>query len=663
MRFQFLLLFMGLSLFGSCTETTTTSSGLFGEDTQVARHSFLTSKSHVMGALPVGASGGALARGTDQFLNPSFAAGGGQAIVVPRDGETVEFSLVDASIAKAAEAVLREALGKAYTISPQVSGKITIQSTGPIQKDALLDLFAAALAANNARMETEKGVIMIVPGSSGNRSFRLASQGVGGGASILVAPLQFVSASQMVQLLEPLVAEGLKVTADRNRNLLMMSGPRNLMEAGLDSLNLFDVDVLQGKSVALVRITSGDPEAMVSELKSIFETEEGGNLNGVIEFVPNNRLGSILVITSRSTYLSRAQQWIRQLDSAARGADRFIVAYEMENRSAEEIAPILNQLLSEIASDGEGSNQVVRAAADEARNALIVRANQTEHAEIQNLLKQLDSSPQQVMLEATIAEVTINDNMGLGLRWFLSSGNFGVTFSDASSGSVGSTFPGFSAIFNGPSVDVAINALADVTDVRIISSPTLMVLDNQKAVLQIGDQVPIATRAATDVTDPSAPIVTQVEYRDTGVILSVLPSINRNGRVVLEVSQEVSDVAATVTSGIDSPTIRQRKIATNVLLDDGATLALGGLVQEGDTETVTKVPVLGDAPVVGALFRDKNVRSRRSELLILIRPRVVSTPADAVVATEYWRTKLSAANSNLVRGLGAPQHTLIDVLR
>ena len=196
---------------------------------------------------------------------------------------------------------------------------------------------------------------------------------------------------------------------------------------------------------------------------------------------------------------------------------------------------------------------------------------------------------------------------------------------------------------------------------KIISAPTLMVIDNKEGVLQIGDQVPIVTSQSQDQT-ANAPILSQVEYRDTGIILRVRPRIGNGGRVTLEISQEVSDVAETDTSGIDSPTIRQRKVQTSVALTDGQTLALGGLVQESDNLTRSEVPGLGRVPVVGNLFRSKDSRRGRTELLILIRPRVILNEGDANSATAYWRTKLSGANSTLERGLGTPRHTITDVV-
>ncbi|MFP3385883.1 type II secretion system secretin GspD [Tritonibacter sp. SIMBA_163] len=654
-----------------CTETVTTSSGIFGDDVTVEHGRLFNADRAGVPTSGNAVRPGALSRGNDQFVNPRRAArpSTSQAIVVPTDNKMVELSLVNASIPAAAQAVLGDALDKRFVVSDAVQGTVTIQSTGPIPQSALLELFEAALSANGARLEKDGQVIKIVPGASGNRSFRLASEGVGTGANIIVARMEYIAASQMVNLLDPLIIEGLTAIADKRRNLVMLTGEPEQLEAALDAMNLFDVDVLSGKSIAIAELNSADPETIVDELKLIFESEEGGSLNGVIEFVPNKRLGSVLIITSRARYLAKSQKWIRELDRTASGANRYIATYELQNRSAAEVAPILNQLLSEgTTSGGDGvespsPTQTSRVAADPSRSALLVRANRSEHREIRGLINSLDSSPKQVMLEATIAEVTLNDELSLGVRWFFENGNFDFTFSDSSSGSTGSSYPGFSTVFGAGGGAAAINALAGVTDVKIISSPTLMVLDNQEAILQIGDEVPVATQSSTDSGSTDAPTITTIEYRDTGVILSVKPNINRNGRVILDVTQEISSVAETKTSGIDSPTIRQRKIATNVLLTDGSTLALGGLVQERDTKTVTKVPGLGDTPVVGALFRRTESNKSRSELLVLIRPRVVETVEQGRSVTGYWRSKLSGANSILETGLGSPKHTVQDVFR
>src|SRR4030095_196835 len=193
-------------------------------------------------------------------------------------------------------------------------------------------------------------------------------------------------------------------------------------------------------------------------------------------------------------------------------------------------------------------------------------------------VRQLDVVPLQVLIEATIAEVTLNDQLRYGLQWFFNFGNSTITFSQVASGLVNPVFPAFNYIFQANAARVVPSALTSVTDVRIISAPHLLVLDNEQARLQVGDQVPIVTQQATSVIDPDAPLVNTVEYRDTGVILEIIPHVNSSGLVILDIIQEVSDVAETVTSGIDSPTIQQRQVASTVVVQTGETIALGGLI-------------------------------------------------------------------------------------
>ncbi|MBD1203557.1 MAG: type II secretion system secretin GspD [Rhodobacteraceae bacterium] len=659
-----IVLCASLALLAACVETDRgRSAGAFGPDG--ARSSGGASSGSSFG-LADGGDRVATQRGSDVFFDTdAMVDSAARAEITATGGGNVQISLVNASIAAAAQAVLADTLGLRYVIEDGLQGRITVQTTSPVPRDVLLDLFEAALNSNGARMQKAGDTVQIVAGVSGSSSFRLAGQGGRGGSSIIVAPLQYVSASEMLNLLKPQIDQGLNVVPDSRRNILLLSGPAEVTESALDALNIFDVDVLSGKSVALVRLTSGEPEAVVEQAQALFETQEGGALRGVVEFVPNERLGSVLVISSRAAYLDRAVGWIRELDKPGPGAGMYLATYNLQNRSAVEVAPILAGLLGagEVAEGEEalaGSGDGTRVAADDARNALVVRAPRAQHAEIEGLLRELDSPARQVLLEATIAEVTLNDRLDIGTRWFFENGNFDFRSSDQAGAIVGND-TGFTAVFGSNSANVALSALAAVTDVKVISAPTLMVIDNKEGVLQIGDQVPIVTSQSQDQT-ADAPILTQVEYRDTGIILRVRPRIGNGGRVTLDISQEVSDVAETDTSGIDSPTIRQRKVQTSVALTDGQTLALGGLVQESDNLTRSEVPGLGRVPVVGNLFRSKDSRRGRTELLILIRPRVILSDGDANSATAYWRTKLSGANSTLESGLGRPRHTITDVI-
>ncbi len=611
--------------------------------------------------------------GSDSFLNEEFLRRNpdGRAQVIPVSGGKVEMNLVNASLPAAAQAVLADMLEKPFVIEDGLESRITLQTTGPIERAALLELFTRALEVNGARLESEGSLLKIVSTAGARRQIQSASRPVVGNNPIVVAPLKFIAADEVADLLRAVVGQDLGIVTDPKRNHLLLTGSRGDIQSAIDALNLFDVNVLKGKSTALVRLEAAEPEAVSEELAAIFDSGAGGALDGVIEFLPNPRLKSILVISKRANYLSDAEGWIRELDRTAGSARRYTQTYPLQNRSAESLAPLLAQVLgvgTEIAStpiNGEdgplvspvdsGKLQII---ADDDRNTIIARALRKEHEEIKRIVAELDSAPSQVLLEATIAEVTLNDDLELGVRWFFESGRFSNTFSDLANGAVGSVFPGFSTVFSNGNDRVALSALASITDVKVVSSPTLTVLNNQEAELRIGDQVPIATRNAQGVEDPDAPVVTTIDYRDTGIILTVRPRIGNSGQVVLDIEQEVSDVVATTTSGIDSPTIRQRSVRTSVVVGNGATMVLGGIIQERDETTTTKVPGLGDVPVLGAAFRTRDSGIERTELLILIRPRVVNNAADAANVTSYWREKLAGPNEVLQTGIQSRQHSL-----
>lgn len=291
-------------------------------------------------------------------------------------------------------------------------------------------------------------------------------------------------------------------------------------------------------------------------------------------------------------------------------------------------------------NDG-ASDKPLQIVASERNNALVVYASAEEYATIEAALSKLDIVPLQVLIEATIAEVTLNDTLRYGIEWYFNQGQSEVTLSTLVSGAVASAFPGFSYVLNMTDAHAVLNALSRVTDVKVVSAPQLMVLDNEKATLKVGDQVPIVKKTAVSITDPDAPVVNEVEYRDTGVILSIVPRVNASGLVVLDVLQEVSDVTATTSSGIDSPTIQQRRIASTVAVNSGETVALGGLIRDTKTISNSGVPLLKDIPVLGNLFGSTSDEMRRTELLVLIKPRVISNRSDARIVTEYLRGRLT----------------------
>jgi general secretion pathway protein D len=260
-------------------------------------------------------------------------------------------------------------------------------------------------------------------------------------------------------------------------------------------------------------------------------------------------------------------------------------------------------------------------------------------------IQKLDVVPLQVLIEASILEVSLTDDLRYGVEWF-----FKNTFDDYKGlGTLDLGVPGIAALSPGFSytiidsaanVRIALNALAEESDVNTLASPSLMVLDNHTAKINIGDDVPYPTRSAVSSIDPAAPTVNEIAYRNTGVTLEVTPRVNSSGLVTMEIIQEVSDAEITTTSGIDAPTIKLRQIESTVAINSGETLVLGGLIAEKDDLKESGIPGLYKIPVIGKLFGQTSDLSERRELVVLITPRVVLNSTDARQITDEFRRKL-----------------------
>ena len=238
--------------------------------------------------------------------------------------------------------------------------------------------------------------------------------------------------------------------------------------------------------------------------------------------------------------------------------------------------------------------------------------------------------------------MTLTDDLKYGLQYFYQPDSSNqLVLTESAVPAIASVLPGFSYAFtNGSSIKIILSALATRTHVEVISSPKLLVLNNQTATLQVGDRVPVVTEQAVSTLTSGAPVVNSVQYEDTGVILKLTPRVNRGGLVMLDITQEVSDVSSTTTSGIDSPTIHERKINSSVAVQDGETVALGGLIVDNRTRDVNGIPFLEDIPILGNLFRQTHNNGTKTELMVLITPHVVDSASSARAITDELRRKL-----------------------
>ncbi len=310
-----------------------------------------------------------------------------------------------------------------------------------------------------------------------------------------------------------------------------------------------------------------------------------------------------------------------------------------------------------------GAPQII---ADPKGNSLIVVATAAEYAKVEAAIKKLDVLPAQVMIEATVAEVTLNKALQYGTQFFFNTREATTTLTNAFSPTptginpsspltsaqlfspvLAPAFPGLAVTRLAGSTQYAIEALQSVTKVKVISAPKILILDKQSASIQVGSLVPVITQSATSVTVSGAPVVNSVDYHPTGIILNVTPRIASGGLVNLDIEQEVSDVVPTTSSNIDSPTFDERRIKSRVVVQDGETIGLGGLISDKINAANAGVPFLRDIPVLGYLFSTQNDTGVRTELLVMITPHVVRDQTDARSLTEELKRKLAPPASLL----------------
>ena len=632
----------------------------------------------------------------------------------PADGVRLNFD--GASLRQVVDAILGEVMGVNYTIDPEVHGTVIFSSTAPLAQADMLTVLETILQMHGATLVDLGGSYAVLAGSQTVGAAQITP--VGGdappplivGTGVTIVPLRYIDADAAAQFIQPLVSLPEQVRVDPARNLLLFVGNTAERQNVVRTLGEIDVDWMAGRSVGIFPLQTTSPESLIPELEGLYAPLGGFDQQARgVRFLPMSRLNAVLAIASQPDQLVEIERWVQRLDRGSGSSVQFFV-YQLQHTAARDLAALLNESFGDalqpsaapvgfdagtqavfqdelsglvegalgapsaggLGADGgllapggggDGLLANVKVVADEAANALVIRATPQAYQLIEQTIRRLDRAPLQVLIEATIAEVVLNDQLRYGVQYFFSSGSVEAGFNTSSA--AGATrnsnileplaqLPGFNFIFTPGNSNITIDALARVTDVQVLSSPSLVVQDNSEAILTVGDEVPLITRTAQSVDNPDAPIVANIEYRETGVILEVRPRINTNNVVTLEVSQEVSRVQEVAGRQDQNPIIAQRRIASKVNVTSGQTVVLGGLIQNGSTQAEDKVPLLGDIPVLGNLFRSVNNESQRTELIVFITPRVIRNSEDARNISEELRSRMRAAQPSAAASPAAP---------
>ncbi|MFO1067505.1 MAG: type II secretion system secretin GspD [Geminicoccaceae bacterium] len=640
---------------------------------------------------------------------------------VRRSADGVEINFDKAEIREVARVVLGDILQVPYSVDPRVQGEVTLSSGGPLPEADLLAVLETVLRSSNAALVRSGPTYAIVPLEElrgpgevvpiGGREVRVAP-----GFGLTVVPLRYISAQNAAALIQPLVQRADDIRVDTGRNLILFSGNSAERQNVVDTLFDLDVSWLAGKAVGIFPLTYSTPEAVIPELEALFIPPElgGGQAPTTVRFLPMARLNAVLAIAPTGEQIREIQAWTERLDKGQTVGPQFYV-YQLKHAPAEETARLLNEAfgnstggggggITNAASpfstalsarpamqtggqgglgdegdggispvptdtnplndgvdsglDGGSGNDAVRIVANRTNNTLLIRSTPEIYESIESALRRLDTPPLQVLIEATIAEVTLNDELRYGLQYFFQFGSVKLGYQNTlASGARAissllplSVSPGFNFAFTPGDSAITIDALSKITSVKVLSSPSVVVQDNNAAVLTVGDEVPVITRQQQSTDAADANVINNVEYRDTGVILEVKPRINNNQSVSIDVSQEVSRVVE--GSGGDdglTPTFTQRKITSRVNVTNNQTVILGGLIQDEETRSKDGIPGLRQIPVIGDLFGGTNNDTRRTELVVFITPKVIRNAADARDVSEELRARLRS-----IRPAGEP---------
>ena len=621
-----------------------------------------------------------------------------------------EFSLNfdDADLGEVAKVILSDILGQNYVLSPKVVGKVTLQTTHALSKEELLPTLEMVLSMNNAALVRDGAIYHIEPLNEALYSANFSSSRQGKfGYQVRVIPVRNVAVDNVADLIKPLLHEKTLLSIDKQRNLLVVSGAADELARIVDMVNTFDIDILKGRSFGLFPLAHVDAETLIKELEEVFYKKAKGEEGEFFRFIPIERLNAILAISHQSRYLKDIEQWIMRLDRANSANGGGVNVYKVQHVDAVELANTLNDIFGngtssslsssrrdkspKLANDkkaGELTNKSsdskssfdtkkntpprsvssgnsdakvanvgdVRIVADEANNSLIIVATAQEYEIIRPIVNQLDVMPLQVLVDATIVEVTLTDNLKYGIQWYFNHSNGGqniIESNDLGALAAGAATGGFGYSFLSKSGDIkaVLNAEASNNNVNVISSPSLMVLNNQEASIQVGKEISLMTGSLGSLNNTNTTgstsnnVFSQQQQRKTGVKLKIKPRVNANGLVTMEVTQSVEDPGAIPANGTN-PSILTREINSSVAVQSGETIVLGGLIKDNNTDDNNGLPLLHDIPILGTLFGSKTRTKDKTELVVLITPRVVKSRQDAGLITDEFKRKLSGIYEN-----------------
>lgn len=539
----------------------------------------------------------------------------------------VSFNFDDADVFSVIQTIFGDVLRVNYIIDPQVKGRVNFRSVAPIPVEDVLPLMEVILRLNGIGVVEESGLYRIIP--IGNLSKEPAVVGLGreaekikitGKALLQVVPIYYIESAEMVRILTPFLSkDALIVDVPKTNHIIIVDTDANVKRL-VQLIELFDSEQLKKikPQVYIYPVQNSKAKTVADMLNQIF-------------------LGARPSTPSTPTSVQTGQ--------------------------TPQVTPKAPEVPQPRISIGPGTtpalvSDVTRIFADEISNTLVILATPDDYALIEETIKKIDFVPRQVVIEGLVAQVTLTDNLSMGVAWSLKTdvnitnikpfnNNIdlsGIVTQNPSSLKVDPTSlssTGFTFVGTDPSgiVRAYITALAKDSRAKVLAAPHILVSDNREARIQVGQQIPLVT-SETNVTGTTS-IQRTIQYRDIGIILKVKPQVNESGLISLELSQEISSLgdAISIGEGTTQPTLNKTETTTNLVARDGQTIIIGGLIREDLTKSREGIPFLSKIPLLGWLFGTTSRVNSRVELILLLTPHVIKTTEEAEQVTSGYIEK------------------------
>lgn len=594
-----------------------------------------------------------------------------------------------------------------FMVSPDIRGSVTIHTAGTVTSEELFKLFFQILELNGLTAVHEGDMYKIIKMEEAAKSPILLRYGRDDAKIpkadrmvMQIIPLQHASATNLAESLPPFLSDSGSVVPTKLDNVLVVIEKNSRLKRILQLVDLFDVDVFnkfQYRFITLNYTPAENVLNLVTTLMSPFADDKTKNW----KMVPIANRNMIVAVSSNKSALDRIELFVKKIDVEQNSSQSRIFVYKVKNGKAEDLASLLNQLFSQSAtidkdtkttgtltpnalgkvesasstdsppkttttqplflgankkekksedsiSGYSGLNALggeIRIVADAVQNVLIFDTSPSDYQSILKVLKELDVLPRQVLINVLVVDLTLTDDLDLGVEWEFTKGLENDT--GVMTATIGSD--GLNLVANLSKEWVAtVSAMASKGNAEILSSPSLLASDNESATINISTQIPIES-ASYD--SDNGVTTTTVQYRDTGIILTVIPRISDFGMVSLEIRQEVSNEVES-TAGDDNPSFFTRSVDTYLTIGDGQTVVIGGLISSTKSDSTSGVPLLKDIPFLGPLFGSKGKSLAKSELAIFITPHVIKQPDDIErVSKDFLNTMKDLIRDERVKNL------------